>query len=465
MSQFMRQLRQLRSYPSAMVGVIIIAGLLLVSVWTVIAIPYDEAIRLWRGGGGIWADSPKNAAPVWTGWIRGKNLPQTIIVESSEDDKSYEDLSDGIRELSYELEFEYPYDQPPSEMILFMEAEFEEKAPFVSLTWTTPDGREIRVGDVTPKRNDAYRFDLDETLKRRLDLDKYNVVDGLFSDPDKIAAAEEALADESDEIVEIEEVPALEGTYFLGVEALLFEEESDLDTKLVAYGTVAGMAGTDHQRRNLMVALLWGMPIAMAFGLLAAAGTTIITMIIAAIGVWWGGWLDEGIQRVTEVNLILPLLPILIMIGTFYSRSIWVILGVVILLSIFGASIKTYRAIFLQVRTLPYIEAAQSYGASNTRIIRKYLVPRILPLLVPSLVILVPAFVFLEASLAVLGLGDPVLPTWGKVIQDARSNGALFNGYYYWILEPAALLMLAGLAFAMVGFALDRIFNPRLRER
>jgi peptide/nickel transport system permease protein len=213
-----------------------------------------------------------------------------------------------------------------------------------------------------------------------------------------------------------------------------------------------------------MVALMWGTPIAMAFGLLAAVGTTVTTMAIAAIGVWFGGWLDEAIQRITEVNLILPLLPILIMIGTFYSRSIWVMLGVVILLSIFGASIKSYRAIFLQVRTLPYIEAAQAYGASNMRIIFRYLVPRILPLVIPSLVILVPSFVFLEASLAVLGLGDPVLPTWGKVIQDANSQGALFNGYYYWLLEPAALLMVAGLAFAMVGFALDRVFNPRLRE-
>jgi peptide/nickel transport system permease protein len=64
----------------------------------------------------------------------------------------------------------------------------------------------------------------------------------------------------------------------------------------------------------------------------------------------------------------------------------------------------------------------------------------------------------------VLGLGDPVLPTWGKLIDDARANGALYNGLYYWILEPGALLMIAGLAFAMVGFALDRIFNPRLRE-
>jgi peptide/nickel transport system permease protein len=172
---------------------------------------------------------------------------------------------------------------------------------------------------------------------------------------------------------------------------------------------------------------------------------------------------DAAIQRVCEVNLILPLLPILIMVGTFYSRRLWLMLGVVVLLGIFGSGIKTYRAIFLQVKESPYIEAARAYGASSWRIIFQYMIPRVIPILVPQLVVLVPSFVFLEATLAVLGLGDPVLPTWGKIIDDARVNGALHNRQYYWVLEPAFLLMLAGLSFAMVGFALDRIFNPRLR--
>jgi peptide/nickel transport system permease protein len=151
------------------------------------------------------------------------------------------------------------------------------------------------------------------------------------------------------------------------------------------------------------------------------------------------------------------------MVGTFYSRSIWVILGVTILLSIFTGSIKAYRSIFLQVKESNYIEAARAYGASDNRVVFLYLIPRMIPLLIPGLVSSVPAFVFLEASLAVLGLGDPVLPTWGKIIQDANANGALYKGLYYWVLEPAVLLMITGLGFAMLGFALDRIFNPRLR--
>jgi hypothetical protein len=65
-------------------------------------------------------------------------------------------------------------------------------------------------------------------------------------------------------------------------------------------------------------------------------------------------------------------------------------------------------------------------------------------LLLAALVTAIPGYVFLEASLAVLGLGDPVLPTWGKILNDAYTNGALYQGYYYWVIEPAVFLMLAG---------------------
>ena len=138
-------------------------------------------------------------------------------------------------------------------------------------------------------------------------------------------------------------------------------------------------------------------------------------------------------------------------------------LGVVIILSIFGAGIKTFRANFMQIKESPYIEAARSYGASNTRIIFQYMIPRLIPLLIPQFITLIPSYVFLEASLAVLGLGDPTLPTWGKLIDDSYNAGALFQGWYYWVLEPSALLMVTGLAFSAVGYAMDRIFNPRLR--
>ena len=451
MSGFWTRLKQIGRYPSAIAGVAIIVILLTVAVYAIVTIPYDEAIRLWRGGEEVWYDSPKNAQPTWTNLFRRSKLPATIVQDSRDGtvEKSLEvvDAEKEMTDISFAFTFDYPYDEFPREITLFFDAEYEEKLPYISLTWLTPDGREIRVADFSLSASGTYRMSQDEKLQRRLDGQLPHV--GLFADP--------AGSPDSTEPI------ALRGTYTLEVKALTFEEGADVDAELVMYGQVHGIAGTDHLRRDLRVALLWGTPIALAFGLLAAVGTTITTMVIAAFGVWFGGWVDETIQRITEVNLILPLLPILIMVGTFYNPSIWLMLGVIIILSIFGAGIKTYRAVFLQVKESPYIEAARAYGAGDMRIIIHYLVPRIIPLVIPQLVILVPTFVFIEASLAVLGLGDPSLPTWGKVMNEAYNGGALYQGHYYWLLEPAVLLMLTGLAFALVGYSLDRIFNPRLR--
>lgn len=452
MSRLSAGLRQLRQYPTAVIGLIVIGLLLVVSIITPIYMPYSEAVRLWRGGETVWREYPRNAAPAWRNWFTSTDLAASIILRTEEGDVEpvYEQVSADTREARFTFEFDFPYDTFPPEVIMFASAQYESKQPFVEMLWITPDGREIRAGEFSPGASSSVRFAQDSRLQRRLEretgINDVSVIRGLFDDPSQ------------------EGLQVLKGTYRLEATALLFEPESDLDLTFVSYGEVHGIAGTDHRRRDLSVALLWGTPIAMAFGLLAALLTTVTTMSIAAIGVWYGGWVDAIIQRMTEVNSIIPLLPILIMVGTLYNRSIWLMLGLVVVLSIFGLSVKTYRAIFLQVRELPYIDAARAYGAGNMRIIFRYLVPRILPLIIPQIVTLVPSFVFLEASLAVLGLGDPILPTWGKVINEAYTQGALFNGWYYWILEPSILLMLAGLAFAMVGFALDRVFNPRLRE-
>ena len=438
-------LAEFRRYPSAVFGVIIILALGLMSVVAVIRLPLSEAIAMWRGGDEYWGESPKTAAPLWVNWFRRDKLPATLILSTVDGSaaKTTEVLSEELIDHQMVFDIPFPYAAYPQELSLFIVTNYVSKPPLVSLSWLTPDGREIRIGEVTPRRNDVYRFSIDDKLIRRLDGQRPEI--GLFMNPN------------------LDTGEPLQGDYQLLVNAVTFEPEATIDTKFVMYGQVHGWAGTDHRRRDLSIALLWGTPVALAFGLLAALGTTVTTMILAATGVWFGRWVDSTIQRVTEVNLILPLLPILIMVGTFYSRSLWLMLSVVVLLGIFGATVKTYRAIFLQVKESPYVEAARAYGAGSARIIFLYMIPRVLPILVPQLVVLVPSFVFLEASLAVLGLGDPVLPTWGKIIDDARVNGALHNGQFYWVLQPAALLMLSGLSFAMVGFALDRIFNPRLR--
>lgn len=448
MKSFGRIFSEIRRYPSAMIGLTLILLLITLAVYTVATIPYDEAIRLWRGGEGVWSNYPRLAEPKWTNWFRSEKLPETLIISSENNDavtKEYVTTASGKTDVRISIPFEYNADSFPQEVTVFFTSEYAEKEPFASLTWTTPDGREIRVGDLAIQEKQSYRISQDDGLIRRLGGLEPHI--GLFADP---------------ESPHPENPQVLKGEYVLNISVLLFEE-GDATAEFVVYGDVYGWFGTDHLRRDLKLPLMWGTPIALLFGLLASAGVSMLSMSIAAIGGWFGGVVDGIIQRITEVNLTLPFLSILIMIGTFYSRSIWTMLGATIVLNIFGAAIKTYRAIFLQTRESTYIEAAKAYGASDMRIIFRYLIPRIIPLLIPGLVIGVPTFVFLEASLAVLGLGDPVLPTWGKIINDAWVNSALYNGHYYWILEPAVLLMITGLSFAMLGYSLDRIFNPRLR--
>ncbi|NTW11791.1 MAG: ABC transporter permease [Anaerolineales bacterium] len=448
MSALKRNFQELLKYPSAIAGFAIILLLVIVAIVVLIKIPYNEAIRLWRGGEEVWYANPQYAPPAWVNHFRQEKLPVSFSIKSTEvEDEAVvvevEQVDENTSRTNITYTFDFQADVPPQEMSLYLTSTYEAKQPFVSIYWITPDGREIRVSDFGVDKRMTYRISQDEKLKRR--LGGVAPMTGLFADPNSETGA------------------ILKGTYQLVLNGISFEPGSTLEAEYVFFGQVYGLAGTDHLRRDLTLPLLFGTPIALAFGLLAALGTSLMTMIIAAAGAWYGGWVDELIQRITEINLVLPFLSILIMIGTFYSRSIWTMLGVTVLLSIFTGGIKSYRAVFMQVKESPYIEAARAYGSSDMRVIFKYLIPRMIPLLLPTLVSAVPAYVFLEASLAVLGLGDPVLPTWGKIINDASSNAALYKGLYYWIVEPAVLLMITGLGFAMLGFALDRIFNPRLR--
>jgi len=442
--------REIRRYPTAIAGLAIIIILIGVSIYTVIAIPYNQAVELWRThtsneGIGTWERYPRNASPAWVNLFRVNKLPETLILNSTDPKvvKTYEPVSEGTTDISISYVFDYPWGDFPEELSIFFDSKYQEKPPHISVLWLTPDGREIRLNSFSAEVGNIYRIAQDERLERKLSGLEPPV--GLFADPEQ------------------QELVPVKGRYELRIEAIVFESGSDIDAEFILYGRVYGIAGTDNHRRDLKIPMLWGTPVALAFGLVGAIGTSLAAMFISAFGVWFGGWVDSLIQRITEVNIILPTLPVAIMIFIMYSKSIWAILGVIILLNIFGTAIKNYRAAFLQIKEAGYVEGAMAYGTKDGRIVLHYLIPRIVPVLLPQLVIMVPGYVFYEATLAYLGLSDPYLPTWGKVVHDAFTNGA-HQGLYYWILEPIGLLLITGLAFALLGFALDRVINPRLRE-
>ena len=461
------QIKELFQYKYAIVGIGILLVLIGISIYTVIAIPYHQATYLWRGGEGIWLDYPRNAMPSWINIFLPKKLPETIILDTQRSQKGVTKVivpfGEQASKIRIELTFDYPYDDFPSEINLFYSAKYDSSSPHLTIYWIKPEGQRFKLRELTLRKNGAYYISNDGKLARKLH-DYFSQKIG--EEPNYMMSPEIGLfAVEDESALKLETATPLKGRYLMVIEGTLFEKNSDVNVKLVVYGKVYGPAGTDHLRRDLSIALLWGTPIALSFGVIAALSIAMIQIIIAAISAWFAGRVDFIVQKITEVNMILPFLPILIMISAFYSFSIWVLLLVVIVLSIFGSGVKTYRAVFLQIKEFPYVEAAKAYGASSLRIVFLYIIPKVLPTIIPSLVLSVSDFVFLEAAMALLGLGDPVAPTWGKIIDDAYSAGALYKGYFYWVLEPSFLLILTALGFALLGFSLDKIFNPRLKER
>ncbi len=414
------------------------AGVLLflvaLSLLAMVRYPYAEAVRLWQAGEEVWGAYPRLAPPEWTNWFRKWDWPSTLVRRGRVQGGASSETDEDVLVLS----LDYPYRVLPQDVQVDVVGGASARPVLVRLVWQRADGRQFVLEERVLAGRLRYRASQD------LDLGTRPLA--------RLFAASRA------------DAPPVPGRYALLVQVVHFGRPYQVEARLVLLGRVHGWAGTDHLRRDLTLPLLWGAPVALTFGLLAAVGTTLSGMVLAAVGAWWGGWVDQVLQRLTEMNMVLPVLPVLMMIGVLYSRQLEVMLVAVILLNLFGYPVKTYRAAFLQLKRAAYVEAARAYGASDGRIVFRYLIPRLLPTLLPALVTSVPSFVFLEASLAVLGLGDPRLPTWGKVLNDARKHGAFYHGYWHWVLPPVVLLMLTGLGFAALGLVLERRFNPRLGE-
>ncbi len=460
---------ELKRSPSAMIGLVLVILLVASSVFVVFALPYQEYGRNWYlEAMPKVVTVPRLAMPIWVNWFRKANYPSTILLDSAagQAEKTAQTDANGFTYTTLTYAFEYPYNDFPQDILIYFQIPDLVKRPFVTFTWITPDGREFSFNNASIEFS-GYRYDVRDNMTsyRRMvtsneHWSRWFVMNGdyqtpsfyvLFADPDSDTSW------------------ALDGTYTLTIDITSFEpltpeQEDSMNANLILLGQVYGAGGTDSMRRDLTVPLLWGLPYALLIGLAGAVGTTLLSLLVAATAAWLGGFVDGLLQKLIEANIILPVLAIATLFLAFFHLDMWMVLGVIIVLNTFGSPTKSFRAAFLQIKEASYIEAAQAYGASNWRIISKYFIPRILPVIIPQIVILIPSFVFLEATLGIFGVTDPRYPTWGKVLFSAIRYGATY-GSRYWVLQPIALLLLTCLAFVLLGFTLNRILNPRLMER
>jgi peptide/nickel transport system permease protein len=169
-------------------------------------------------------------------------------------------------------------------------------------------------------------------------------------------------------------------------------------------------------------------------------------------------------QRIFEIFISVPMLPVLIVMSAVFKPNIWMIIAIMCIFYWVGP-VKTVRSMGLQIKEETYIEASRALGASNTRIIFKHMVPLLIPYAFASMALNVPGAIVVEATISLLGLGDATIVTWGQILQAANSGGAMLSGMWWWVVPPGLAIAFMGMTFAFVGFAMDKILNPKLKTR
>ncbi len=162
--------------------------------------------------------------------------------------------------------------------------------------------------------------------------------------------------------------------------------------------------------------------------------------------------------------LVIPWLVLAIVMAAILGPTL---LNVIIVIAItsWAMTARLVRAQTLSVRALPFVERARALGANDWRIITRHILPNVFPVIFANAVLTVAVAILSETTLSILGLGDATAISWGRIIEEAFSGGAMANGYWWWIVPPGLAIISVTLAFTMCGYALDEILNPKLRKR
>src|SRR5688572_5804543 len=172
-------------YPSAIAGVMVILLLVVVSIYTMVTIPYSEAISLWRGGEDAWYQNPKFAPPAWINLFSSKKYSESFAVSTADAEmqKTVTPSAGGVSTVDMAYEFDFSSDVYPQDMLIYFKSKFKEKQPFVSIELITPDDRTIRIANLAIVGNEyTYRFSQDEKLRTKLRTE--DSIQALFSLPD-----------------------------------------------------------------------------------------------------------------------------------------------------------------------------------------------------------------------------------------------------------------------------------------
>jgi peptide/nickel transport system permease protein len=258
---------------------------------------------------------------------------------------------------------------------------------------------------------------------------------------------------------------------FDNMPGLLFPSRGEYRLSLLGSGDVTlkveggrwGWLGTDQRGRDVAALFIRGIRISLIVGIASTLIAMVLGLSLGLLSGYAGGLTDSLIMRTVDVLLSIPTLPILMVIAGMWGKGLW---NLVLILSIFSwmGTARTVRAMTLSLRDAPWVDGLRALGAKRNYILFRHLVPEALPLLLANVALGVPGAILAEAGLSFLGLSDPRLPSWGRMLHEAHVFGAFTNGAWWTILPPGLGISLICLIFMDMGRKLEERADPRLKQ-
>jgi peptide/nickel transport system permease protein len=221
--------------------------------------------------------------------------------------------------------------------------------------------------------------------------------------------------------------------------------------------------GTDQVGRDVLAEIVAGAAVPFVVGIVASLISALVGTTIGIASGFHRGWLGYVLTRVTEIMIVLPALPLIIVLAAIVGQSLQNIILVIGLTS-WAVTAELLRAEVLSLRERAYVVRARAVGVSPLKIMRVHVLPQVMPLVIANTVLITAVAILTEATLSFLGLGDPTRMSWGQMLEDAFQAGAAGRGDWAFIVVPGLCIMLLVLSFTLIGHALGDILNPRVQD-
>jgi peptide/nickel transport system permease protein len=223
--------------------------------------------------------------------------------------------------------------------------------------------------------------------------------------------------------------------------------------------------GTSQTGQDVLAMLLAGARGSITIGVIIGVLATVLSVLVGVTGGYLGGRVDESFSLFTNVVLVIPGLPLVIIVTDYIENRGLLTVALTITITSWAASARVLRAQTLSLRERDYVRAARAGGERTWRIILVEILPNLLPVIASQFIFAIIFGLLSEAALSFLGLGGSDHLTWGTMLYFSWNAQALALGAWWWFVPPGLSIALLGAGLSLINFSLDEIINPRLRTR